>query len=283
MKIIDENGLTSDNIKAIKTLLSEEGGPEIIETLIEEGIISSKDIVNTSFRKRGVSIFKRMMEEKDYWKVYAKENDISTHSEEKVWQSFFERNEWIFGYGLDYRYQEILQREVSLSDSDLDGSETRFGDYLLGDNHFTSFVELKKPSTPLFAHSKGRSGAWRLSTDFIESVSQILEQKAVGLIKLDKPHYIKGEPMKQKAYDSKVILIIGNWDEIKEATTKEQNIKKKTFELFRRNNRNIEILTFDELYERAKFIVGESLENGNGVNALGKFITEEDDKKDLPF
>jgi hypothetical protein len=40
--------------------------------------------------------------------------------------------------------------------------------------------------------------------------------------------------------------------------TKEDLIKKKTFELFRRNSRTIEIVTYDELLERAKFIVSDS-------------------------
>jgi hypothetical protein len=35
----------------------------------------------------------------------------------------------------------------------------------------------------------------------------------------------------------------------------EQQLKLDTFELFRRNSRNIEILTYDELYERADYIV----------------------------
>jgi len=37
--------------------------------------------------------------------------------------------------------------------------------------------------------------------------------------------------------------------------TKELQIKAKSFELFRRDSRNVEIVTFDELFERAKFIV----------------------------
>jgi len=34
-------------------------------------------------------------------------------------------------------------------------------------------------------------------------------------------------------------------------------IKAKTFELYRRNSRNIEILTYSELYERAYYIVNQ--------------------------
>jgi hypothetical protein len=256
LKILDDQELDSDSIRSVKTLLSKEGGAELVETLINEGFISSKDIVNTSFRKRGLQIFTDLKNKPDYWKTYAEQNGLKTHSEEKVWQYYFEKNQWIFGYGLDYRYQEILQREVHLSDAELDGSNTVIGDYLLGDNFFTTFVELKKPSTLLFGSKGNRSNSWKLSNELIESVSQILEHKASGLIRLDSSQYIEGEPLKQKAYDSKVILIIGDWKELEKSTnTFEKDIKKKTIELFRRDSRNVEIITFDELYERAKFIV----------------------------
>lgn len=273
LKILDDQELDADSIRSVKTLLSKEGGADLVETLINEGIISSKDIVNTSFRKRGLQIFKNLKDNSEYWKTYADENGLKKHSEEKVWQYFFEKNQWIFGYGLDYRFQEILQREVHLSDSELDGSNTVIGDYLLGDKFFTTFIELKKPSTPLFGNEKNRSNSWRLSNELIDSVSQILEHKASGLIRMDNPQYINGEPLKQKAYDSKVILIIGDWSELdKSGSTQEINIKKKTFELFRRDSRNIEILTFDELFERACYIAEGKKEPD--------FIIEEDD---LPF
>lgn len=150
LKIFDDEELDEDTIKQVKTLLSQDGGADVIESLIEEGIITSRDIVNTSFRKRGLQIFEKMLNEDEYWKAYASENDISNSSEEKVWQFFFEKNEWIFGYGLDYWFQEILQREAHLSDTDLDGSNAVIGDYLIGDKRFTTFIELKKPSTQLF-------------------------------------------------------------------------------------------------------------------------------------
>jgi hypothetical protein len=273
LKILDDQELDSDSIRSVKTLLSKEGGAKLVETLINEGFISSKDIVNTSFRKRGLQYFKNLKDDPKYWKTYAAENNISSHSEEKVWQFFFEKNEWIFGYGLDYRFQQILQREAHLSDQELDGSNAVIGDYLLGDKFFTTFIELKRPSTPLFAKEKNRSNSWRLSNDLIDSVSQILEHKASGLIRLDNNQYVNGEPLKQKAYDSKVILIIGDWSELeKSGSTQERNIKRKTFELFRRDSRNIEILTFDELFERACFIAEGKKE--------ADFIIEDDN---LPF
>ena len=255
LKIFDEQELDENTIRSIKTLLSKNGGAEIVETLINEGIISSKDIVNTSFRKRGLQIFADLKNIPGYWKTYADENGLKQNSEEKVWQFFFEKNQWIFGYGLDYRYQQILQREAHLSDAELDGSNTVIGDYLLGDNLFTTFIELKKPSTPLFGKYVNRSNSWKLSNDLIESFSQILEHKASGLIKINNQQFIDGEPVKQKAYDSKVFLIIGDWKELdNSANSLEKDIKKKTLELFRRDSRNVDIFTYDELYERARFI-----------------------------
>jgi hypothetical protein len=278
LKILDDQELDTEAVKSVKTLLSKNGGAELVEALINEGIISSKDIVNTSFRKRGLQIFGDLINKTEYWKTYAEENGLNKYSEEKVLQYFFEKNQWIFGYGLDYRYQEILQREVHLSDAELDGSNTVIGDYLLGDNFFTTFIELKKPSTLLFGSKGNRSNSWKLSNDLIESVSQILEHKASGLICLDKGQFINGEPLIQKAYDSKVVLIIGNWKEIESTeTTLEKEIKKKTFELFRRDSRNIEILTFDELFERACFIA----EGEKSIKQVDQPKQLEED--DLPF
>lgn len=96
-----------------------------------------------------------------------------------------------------------------------------------------------------------------LSKDLFEAVSQILEHKASGQVRLAGPpiHDSAGDVIKQRAEDCKVILVIGNWDHCKFQNANEQRIKEKTFELFRRDSRNIKILTFDELYDRAKFIV----------------------------
>ena len=241
----------------LKTLREHPDRAEIIEKIINEGAITSKDIVNTTYRKKELSIFKMLIDDSDYWEKYASENGIKDKREEKVWQFFFEKNEWIFGYGLDYRFQTILQREAYVSDIEIDGSNTVIADYLLGDKKFTTFVEVKKPSTPLFAKLINRTNSWRLSNDVVYSVSQILEQKASGLIKLDKRQYdSSGNVIAQKAYDSKVILIMGHWRQLEESNNElECEIKKKTFELFRNDSRNIEILTYDELYDRARYIV----------------------------
>jgi hypothetical protein len=102
----------------------------------------------------------------------------SGSSTEPNWQAFFEANEWIFGYGLKYRYLRILQREAHFSSTNLDGSNDVISDFLLSDTRFTKLVELKAPNTSLFENRRNRSDSWRLSTDLTDAISQILAQKA---------------------------------------------------------------------------------------------------------
>jgi hypothetical protein len=211
--------------KKISTLLQGEEGADLIQQLLDNEIVTSQDIVNTGYRKTQLRIFEKLLSEKDYWKHYRQcESEIlqmisekedkgfllkESSKEEITWQYFFHKNSWIFGYGLDYRYQNILQREFSASDSDASGKEQVNADFLIGDNYFTTFVELKTPNTELFVNSdsgKNRSGSWSLSNKLIYGDSQILEQKASGQIKLEKePYNDKEEKITQKGYDSKCI------------------------------------------------------------------------------
>lgn len=113
----------------------------------------------------------------------------------------------------------------------------------------------------MYGKDKNRSNAWKQSDDLTSAFSQILEQKASMQVKAESDSTSSfdsdGNPIKQKSYDPKSILVIGHTKQF-EGETKEKIIKAKTFELFRRDSRNIEIITYDELYERAKFIVESS-------------------------
>ncbi len=256
LSISSKPELNDETTKLVLELLNQEGGEKLIRTFVEEGGVTSVDIVNTAYRKRELAIFKKLLDEHEYWKDYANGEGISDHSEEKVWQHFFSQNEWIFGYGLDYRFEGVLQKEFYASGPDADGKDSVISDFLLGDNKFTTFVEIKKPSTPLFGKDKNRSKSWSLSDDLINGVSQILEQKASGQLRFVGDNYVEGgKKISNKSFDSKVILVIGDWNRLDAANDREDSIKKKTFELYRRDSRNIKMLTFDELYERAKFIV----------------------------
>jgi hypothetical protein len=235
----------------------------VLETL-RNNVLTKEDLNILSGRKEGLEVFKEFLDK-----------EIT----EPQWQLYFKQNSWIFGYGLHYKFLSILQREASVSSTDLDGKNEVKSDYLLGDKNFTVLVELKRPDTPLFEKDKNRSESWRLSKELTYAVSQILAQKAEWQIKAQTDQFNEeGNKIEQDTFDPKTILIIGNTNQFV-GSTKTDLIKKKTFELYRRNSRNIEILTYDELFERAKFIVndGTTIEETELKNEV------DEDYDDLPF
>ena len=258
--IHDEDAEIDDETrKQVVEILKREDSTSLIKELLNAGNITSEDIVNTGYRKSQLDIFKGLLIKEDLSSYDESENFISPNiKSEKEWQRFFMSNQWIFGYGLDYRFQGVLQDECHVSNTDASGKGSVIADFLMGDKKFTSFVEIKLPTTPLFARDQNRSGCWKLSRELIDAYSQILEQKASGQIKIENQtlHDSNETVISQKSYDSKTVLVIGNLDsELSDNTDLRKGIKSKTFELFRRDSRNVEIITYDELYERAKFIV----------------------------
>jgi len=251
LDIIDE-----ETKKKILTLLSGSNGSELVEEILDNGVLTDRDIVNTGYRKVQLELFRKLLYE-DYIETYKESIGRANTKDETAWQHFFNVNPWIFGYGLDYRFQGIIQKEFSASDTDADGTSQVNADYLIGDNRFTTFVELKLPNTELFSSTLNRSRTWKLSGKLQDAVSQILEQKASGQIKIEAKELFdgEGELIEQNSFDSKAVLIIGNWDEITSDNPRTQKTKSKTLELYRRNLRNVDIITYDELFERANYIV----------------------------
>lgn len=253
--LVSNEDLEVPSLDSIRGLISLVGNqtaksPEMLIQLLKNTHLSKSDLDIISGRKRGLEIFEEEMQARK-WR-------------EPEWQKFFQENTWIFGYGLDYKFLGVLAREAHVSDSDLDGRDSVIVDFLTGCSNFTTLVELKLPETPLFSKNRNRSRSWTLSSDLIGATSQILEQKASWLIKSQGENYIS-----QKTYDPKAILIIGCTDEFLSTSSdrqvqREMQIKAKTFELFRRDSRNIEIITYDELLERARFIVRDEKGNEEG-------------------
>jgi antiviral defense system Shedu protein SduA len=252
-------GISAEDERKLRTLLIQPDGQKIVESLIQNGLITSRDIVNIGFRKEQLRKFERLLKDPKYSEEYASECGIPGGQREKIWQFFLRQNDWLFGFGLDYRYLGILQSEAHLGTEDVAGRDGAIGDFLMGASNFTVLVEVKRPDTELFAKGKNRANSWRLSRELIDAVSQILEQKASWQIKAETnaiKNYAQGDDLiSQKTVDPKCFLIIGSLNSIA-GSDREKEIKLRTFELFRRDSRNIEIITYDELYERAVFIVG---------------------------
>ncbi|WP_247453880.1 Shedu immune nuclease family protein [Bradyrhizobium sp. 174] len=101
---------------------------------------------------------------------------------EGQWQDFFEREQWVFGYGLDYRVMRQFDREMTVGAGGTDNKDKPVIDFLMSFTDYTVLVEIKTPDTPIFsARRRGRAGTWEFSREFMSAVSQIIEQKAEWL------------------------------------------------------------------------------------------------------
>jgi len=182
-------------------------------------------------------------------------------STEKLWQIFFEKNQWIFGYGLGYIFLSGLDGK-KLEQVVKGFSVNSFGkrvDALMKTSGMISnlcFIEIKTNKTELLESKPYRSGCYAPSRELMRAIAQIQGTVASaidGLITIeDKDGNPTGEEMFN--YQPKSYLVIGNLDEFR--TEKGVNKHKyPSFELFRKSISNPEIITFDELFDRAKFIV----------------------------
>lgn len=183
--------------------------------------------------------------------------------EEHIWHHFLQNNDWILGLNADLRFITDFLDEQKVGIENSQGSESPQVD-LFGISEFTTLVELKHSSANIFKvkKSKGRANTWDFTPDFIEGVSQCLGQKNELERSFDDKVFVDGDDKRLKkdgveSVDPKSLLIIGNKKrEFPIFDLDNTNIlKNKTLERFRRNNRNIDVLTFDELFERAYHIV----------------------------
>lgn len=246
LDIPDEHfSLTPNNTTRIKAALSQQDEETIaaLTNLIAEDpafSLSIADAVELNRRRTRLTEFETALQEK---------------KQESWWQDFFDANRWIFGYGLDYRIIRVEQPQPDLGGKVFTGTGSKRADYLggtSGDARFTVVVEIKTAETPLLHGSKPqRSGAWSLSKDLTDAVTQAQAQ-AYGWNLESKQPANALELMKRKllTIQPKAIVVIGRLAEVSSDESKAS-----TFTLFRESLHGIEVITFDELFERAKFIV----------------------------
>ncbi|ARN78241.1 hypothetical protein BST97_09690 [Nonlabens spongiae] len=193
---------------------------------------------------------------------YREKNEIKQQGSEAIWHHFLKRNKWILGLNTELRFIFDLHSEHKLGEENSRGAGSSKTDYL-GTSYFTTIIELKTEKTKIFKNSKGnssRANTWSFSSDFIEAYSQILAQNDdIQKNRKKRIEFSDGTALNRdiiKTLDPKCVLIIGTRNnEFPHIDTRETNFKTETFERIRRDIKKIDIITYDELFERAYHIV----------------------------
>jgi len=226
---------------------------------VAEHHVTQRDITAFAYRKKELEHFRSLLHSQEYF-----EKTRGSSKPEAVWQAFFEKNPWIFGYGLSYIFTTALgdkKLEQVVAGNSVQRGGKRVDGLLRTRGRVSSlcFVEIKTHETPLLETQPYRRDSWAISGEIAGAVAQAQRsvqsaQETIGR-RLD-PTAPSGDPTGDPSYlfRPRSIVVAGNLAKF-EATAGVNETRFGSFELFRRQLQTPEIITFDELYERARFIV----------------------------
>lgn len=160
------------------------------------------------------------------------------------WQDFFNENPFILNMAFGYPVVKVRD-QASVGGRKLSGDGEKITDFLVKNSltNNTAIFEIKTPQTPVLNKTPFRDGVFTPSADLSGSINQALDQKyqfqkQIAQIKDNTRLY------DIESYAVHCCLVIGR--------TPDGDDRKKSFELFRRNSKDVEIVTFDELLEKLK-------------------------------
>jgi hypothetical protein len=247
-------------LETLKTLVASPQGNELLKSLSNAPELHN-DIYAVAAKREALREF---------------QSNLEKSVSEPDWQAFFERNTWIFGHGLNYvfldKVAEKLEATTTGKTFDEHGKRADGLMYTRAEVSQYVLIEIKRNNTDLLRSDPYRSGCWTVSEELSNAVTQV--QKTTFEFTQnrfrDRRKDSQGNDKEGYLYavDPKSYLIIGNL-----STLSGNDDKITCFELYRRNVRAPEILTFDELYYRARCI----LEN------LSPVVHEPPSPEEVPF
>lgn len=237
-----------------------EKNPELFTSIVQSQM-TKQDIIAFGYRKKQLECFEKMLNDPNYFEWVEKEKKLK---KEAVWQRFFEANPWIFGYGLGYIFLSGLddkKLEQVVQGYSLNSHGKRIDAVMKTKGIISNlcFVEIKTHMTKLLEDTPYRPGCYAPTKELAGAIAQVQGSTADAVKSLAEKIAISdslGNPTGETLYNyqAKSFLVIGNLNEfIGDHGVNEDKLR--SFELLRKNTMSPEIITFDELFERAKFIV----------------------------
>lgn len=199
------------------------------EEINTEEIISTKKIVDRILIEEIISEFQKYLKSK-------------RRNEEK-WQDFFRRNTWIFSQIFSYP-TVFFDDKAYVGGNRIDNKDSKIVDFLYQNkiSKNLAIIEIKTHLSKLVKKNPYRGDdVYEIGKELNGAINQVLNQK----YNLDKEYYsLRAKTDKEfYSFNPKCFVVIGKLSSLSKNQVK-------SFELFRNSCKDIEIITFDELYER---------------------------------
>lgn len=237
------------------------------------GDITEHDVQMLVDRRQTLEHFERLLTESAF--VEAERGRLGLKGIEALWQRFFEDNPWIFGYGLTLVSCDAISEKglevITTGANVFTGGGKRIDAAMRTRGFIQSllFAEIKRHDTELLMAQQYREpDVYQVSKEVSGAVAQVQKTTHKAIRDLQNLHR-QSTPAGDFEFEVSTIVprqvvIIGHLSEL--APDGAINVEKMTsFELFRRSQLGTEVLTFDEVLARARFIV----ESGEAATAAG--------------
>lgn len=225
--------------------------------------LTEADVQMLVGRRRALERFEKMLEQPGFFA--AEMHRRGKTRVEAVWQEFFEENQWIFGYGLNLvaceAYSDKGLELITTGANVFTGGGKRIDAVMRTRGFIQSlvFTEIKKPDTRLLRDEQYRApDVYQPHGELSGAVSQVQKTTHKAIRKLEDLHRQHnaegGFEFEVSTIKPRQVVVAGHLSQLADGDS--PNVEKLTsFELYRRSQQDLEILTFDELLARARFIV----------------------------
>jgi hypothetical protein len=170
-----------------------------------------------------------------------------TNADEEFWQITFSENAYVLSQVLGVPIV-FIEGKAFVGGMTIEGKDSRFVDYLFAveSSGETVLVEIKTPVTPLLGKRKYRN-VYQPSAELGGSIVQLLDYRSMWLRKYDSIARKPGTNL--NAFNPRCVLLIGD------AKSQFKNVEQRhAFELFRSNQKDVEIIAYDELFSKVRIL-----------------------------
>lgn len=229
-------------------LLAEEGGPEVVARLVsvaaENGLTEPLEAVIGTLGVQALAHLNaalRLAELHDALRLWEENKE---NGDEEFWQQGLKQRPWILSQVFS-QPMVLVGDKVYVGGKDITNRHGRIADYLYKNalSANAAVVEIKTPAAELVSAAEYRQGLHAPGKDLGGGMSQVLDQRDSlmtyyrDLVGDDDLHFTAHMP--------ECVLVVG----CLEGLSVDQ---RKSFEFARANSRDVEVVTFDELFERVR-------------------------------